>query len=237
LSKPVVLAVVPARAGSKGVPGKNLRKLGGLPLVAWSTRSALKARRVTDVVATSDSRAILAAAAVSERVIRVVRPKALASDKAPILPTYRHAVLEYEKATGRAVDWLVGLEPTTPLRKPEDIDGCVARAVAAKADLAVAVKATSENPYFVQVEPKSKGSAWHRQVKRSRAMRRQDAPPVYTINGAVYVIKRSVLFRIESIYDAAKLAVFEMPWARSVDLDSENDFELAEFLLSRGWTK
>jgi CMP-N-acetylneuraminic acid synthetase len=114
-----------------------------------------------------------------------------------------------------------------------DIDGCLKKAVADGADVLVSVKATSENPYFVLVEPRADDPRWFEQSKKSSATRRQDAPPVYTINGAVYVFTRKALFELDSLYKAARLGVFEMPWERSVDLDSESDFALAEFLVAR----
>lgn len=228
-----VLTVIPARGGSKGVPGKNLKPIAGKPLVAWSVESALAAKSSGTIIVTSDSDDILRAASLSPNVRALKRPAELAQDTTPIFPVYRHAVETIEKETGKPVDYLIGLEPTTPFRSPSDIDACVAKAVELKADVVTTVKHTAENPYFVLVEPRRDDPRWVEQSKKGPFTRRQDAPPVYTINGAVYVFTRAALFAIERLYDAKKLAVVEMPWERSVDIDSASDFELAEFLVSR----
>lgn len=228
-----VLTVIPARAGSKGVPRKNLKLLGGKPLVVWSVEAALAAKSGGTVVVSSDSDEILAAAAISPKVRVLKRPSELAQDATPILPVYRHALEAHEKETGRVVDYLIGLEPTTPFRSPGDIDACVAKAVELGADAVITVKPTAENPYFVLVEPRRDDPRWVEQSKKGPYTRRQDAPPVYTVNGAVYIFTRKTLFGIENLYQAAKLAVVEMPWERSVDIDSPSDFELAEFVAAR----
>lgn len=233
MSEPTVLTVIPARGGSKGVPGKNLRPIAGKPLVVHSVEAALAARGAGRIVVSSDSPEILRTAAVSGRVTALRRPPELAEDTTPILPVYRHAVQEFERESGKTVDYMIGLEPTTPFRLAVDIDGCLEKAVADGADVLVSVKSTSENPYFVLVEPRADDPRWFEQSKKSPATRRQDAPPVYTINGAVYVFTRKALFGLDSLYQAERLGIYEMPWERSVDLDSESDFELAEFLAAR----
>lgn len=228
-----MLTVIPARGGSKGVPGKNLRPIAGKPLVVWSVEAALAARGAGPVTVSSDSAEILATAAVSARVTALRRPPELAQDATPILPVYRHAVEEFERASGKSVDYMIGLEPTTPFRLPSDIEGCLDKAVKDGADVLVSVKATSENPYFVLVEPRKDDPRWFEQSKKSSATRRQDVPPVYTINGAVYVFTRKALFALDSLYQTERLGIYEMPWERSVDLDSESDFALADFLAAR----
>lgn len=233
-AEPVFLAVIPARAGSKGVPGKNIRLLAGRPLIAWTVEAALAARRVTHVAVSSDSEEILAAGAVSDRVLRIRRPDALGRDDTAMLDVYRHAVQEFERQSGRRVDFLVGLQPTSPFRSAEDIDACIERAVDVDAETLVSVRAARENPYFVQIEPDAKDPRWYRQVKKCRVVRRQDLPPVFVVNGAVYVFRREALFARKHLYDARRFGVYEMPWVRSVDLDSEDDFLQAEFLLAKG---
>lgn len=234
MRKPVVLAVIPARGGSTGVPRKNLRKLGGKPLVVHSVEAALKAPGVGHILVTSDSDEILRAANVSKRVILLKRPAELARNDTPMMPVYRHAILSFEALSGLTVDYMVGLEPTAPLRIPADIAGCLARAVKTRADAVESVKASGENPYFVQVEPRRGSALWYDQSKKAPITRRQDAPQVYTLNGAVEVLRRSVVFKTDNIYDVRRLAVYEMPQERSVDLDTETDFVLAEALLSLG---
>lgn len=230
----IFLAVVPARAGSKGVPGKNIRKLAGRPVVAWAVASALRARLVTHIAVSSDGADILAAAAISKRVFLVRRPPALGRDTTAILDVYRQAVLEFERGRSCRVDYVVGLQPTSPFRSPRDIDACIERAVKTRADVIVSAREARENPYFVQIEPDRRDPRWYRQVKRCRVVRRQDLPPVFVVNGAVYVFSRKALFGIKHLYDAKRFGIVPMPWTRSVDLDTEDDFLLAEFLLARG---
>lgn len=233
-AKPEILGVIPARGGSKGVPRKNLKPLAGKPLILHTVEAALKAKTLTSVLVTSDSDEILDTACVSSRVIRLKRPAELAQDDTPSMPVFRHAVLEFEKSAGRQIDYFVALEPPAPLRLPEDIDACVQKALSTNAEVVVSAKAAVENPYFGQVEPKASGSLWHAPVKRSSATRRQDVPPVFTLNGAVYVFTRAALFGLESLNDAQRLGVHEMPCERSVDLENELDFAIAELMIARG---
>jgi len=231
---PIFLAIIAARAGSKGVPGKNLRPLGGKPLVAWSVGAALKARAITHVVVSSDSPQILKAAALSPRVWCLRRPAALSGDRTAIMDVYRHVVVEFERAEGRKVDYVVGLQPPTPFRLVSDIDACVKKAVSQDADVVITVRAATENPYFLQVEARGGDPRWFARVKTSRAVRRQDAPPVFVVNGAVYVWKRKALFDARQLFDSKRLGILEMPEARSLDFDTEDDFLFAEFLLAKG---
>lgn len=229
MNKVRTLAVIAARGGSKGIPGKNLRKLAGQPLVARAVRTALAARGVDRVLVSSDSDAILAAARVHPSVICLKRPAELARDETPMMPVYRHAIEAYEREAGFRITHLVGLQATSPLSLPSDVEGTLRTALKTKADFVVTVKVASENPYFVQVERRRNG--WFEQAKKSLRTRRQDVPVVYTLNGAVDAAPRDVVFRINHVYDARKLAVYEMPQERSIDLDTETDFVIAEALM------
>jgi CMP-N,N'-diacetyllegionaminic acid synthase len=128
-----LLAIIPARGGSKGVPGKNLRSIAGKPLIAWSIEQALAAKSVSEVVVTTDSEDIAEVARQFGASVPFLRPAELATDSAPTEPTMLHALLEMEKGRGR-FDQVLLLQPTSPLRLPGTLDNAFAAFLTAKAD-------------------------------------------------------------------------------------------------------
>jgi CMP-N,N'-diacetyllegionaminic acid synthase len=231
----VILGVIPARGGSKGLPGKNVKLLGGIPLIAHSIRAARGSRRLDDVVVSTDDPAIADAAREAGARVPSLRPAELATDRIPVWPAVRHAVTQWEAGGGGRVDVAVLLQPTSPLRTSADIDACVSRLLDEDAEMCVSVVRPHDSPYFNMVEITPDATPFARACSplMRDASRRQDAPAVYALNGAVYAVRRDVLETLENQFRLERLVVSEMARERSVDIDTLEDFELAEWLLGR----
>lgn len=231
----MILAVIPARGGSKGLPRKNLCLLGGLPLVSHAIRAAKKSRHVDELVVSTDDAVIAEVAAAEGAKVPFLRPAELATNETPTWPVVRHAVEQWEAASGRSVDAVVVLQPTSPLRTEDDIDHCVVKFRDTAADMCVTVVAAHDSPYFNMVEVTPESAPFARACSRLmlKHSRRQDAPPVYALNGAVYVIRASILPTLENQFRLARFAIHEMPRNRSIDIDSADDLEYAEWLVLR----
>jgi N-acylneuraminate cytidylyltransferase len=222
-----VLAIVAARGGSKGVPGKNIRVVGGRPLVVWSIAAAQSSKRVDRVILSSDDQAIIAAAREAGCEVPFVRPPQLATDTASMLDVVHHAV----KECGDGFKWVVLLQATSPLRTAADIDATIDACRDADA------------PACVTVTPSDKSPLWmfYREVDGHMrpvldglpTFRRQDLPPAFTLNGAVYVARISWLADRNSFLSPDTVC-HVMPRERSVDIDTEMDFAITRTLLSEG---
>ena len=232
------LYLIPARAGSKGIPGKNIKPLGGIPLICHTIRQALEAGAdADDVVVSTDGEDI---AEISRRYgasVPFMRPAELAGDRSSSRSVILHA-LDEMKAAGKIYDAVVLLQPTSPFRTPEDIRSAVAAYESAipttntgeMPGMAVSVCEARTNPYYSAFETDEKGFL-HISKGDGRYTRRQDAPPVWEFNGAVYVINPEEL-RKEEIPRLPNIIPVMMPADRSIDLDTAADWQRAEDMLA-----
>ena len=223
-----ILATISARGGSKGVPGKNIRDLGGLPLLAWTIREARRSAYVDRLVVSSDDEGILAVARAHGAETPFVRPAGLARDDTPGVDPVLHAV---EALGADGYDYVVLLQPTSPLRTVEDIDGCIRRCLDHSWPCLISVTEAEKSPYYMftldetaRMSPVISQERYH--------TRRQDLPRVYAPNGAVYVADCAWLAETRS-YLTPDTRAYEMPRERSWDIDELLDFEICELLLRR----
>lgn len=229
-----VLALVPARAGSKGLPDKNIRPLGGKPLLAWPIAAALAARHVDRVIVSTDSAhyADLARAAGAD--VPFLRPAALASDTAPSIDFILHAV-DTLAAAGEHYDYLLLLEPTSPLTEASDIDRALAAlaAQAATADAIVGVSAlVSSHPAFaVRVEGGGR-IAPYAAPSFGQLPRRQDTEPLYSLDGSLYASTVAALRR-ERGFCHARTLPYITPRHKSFEVDDLLDFICIEAIHAR----
>ncbi|WP_407275471.1 cytidylyltransferase domain-containing protein [Halothiobacillus sp. DCM-1] len=222
---PRILAVIPARGGSKGLPGKNIRPLAGKPLIGWTIEAARASRWITRTVVSSEDPEILAVARDYGAETPFIRPAQLAQDDTPGLAVVLHALDALPD-----FDWVVLLQPTSPLRKTEDIDGAIARCLSAAAPACVSVSEAPCIPgWLFQITPDHHLQGFLPETDRPK--RRQDAPMLHTLNGAVYVARTAWLRQSGGFLTDETLA-WPMPVARSVDIDTLLDFRLAEVLLA-----
>ena len=228
-SRPMTIATICARGGSKGLPRKNLLPFGGEPLVAHSVKQALACPLIDGVYVSTDDDEIANVARHYGAEVPYRRPAELASDSAAKIPAIEHLVRHLE-SQGAAIGTIVDLQPTSPLRSQGDLAAAIA--LAGRAELVVTVTEPSHNPYYTLVETNPDGSL--RLSKPADFSRRQDAPAVWGLNGSIYVWSRAGLAHAaDAGFWAVSMLASPMPRERSVDIDDRLDFELAEWFLRR----
>ena len=227
---PVVLGIITARGGSKGLPGKNIRDLVGQPLISYSIQAAQAASSLDRVVVSTDDDEIAAVAKEWGAEIPCMRPAEFAGDEALVYPALSHMAHYLEAQDGYIPDYIMLLQPTSPLRTAEDIDQAIAIAAERNADGVVSLWQAKSHPYWAR-EIDDQGVVKELAHKDGRYSRRQALPNSYTVNGAIYMAKRNVLIEQETFY-TPKTYAYIMPPERSLDIDSAWDFHLVELVLN-----
>lgn len=223
-----ILCTINARGGSKGIPGKNIRELCGLPLIAWSIREARCSAYLDRIIVSSDDEGILAVARAHGAETPFVRPAELARDDTPGVDPVLHAV---EALRPEAYDYVVLLQPTSPLRSVADIDGCIAACLDQAWPCLISVTEAEKSPYYMfQMD---EGGRMSPVIAQERFhTRRQDLPKIYAPNGAVYVARCDWLAQTRSYLTPATRG-YAMPRERSWDVDELLDFEICELILKK----
>jgi CMP-N,N'-diacetyllegionaminic acid synthase len=233
-----VLAIVPARGGSKGLPGKNVRLLAGVPLIGHSLRAAALVPAITRCVVTTDSADIATVARRLGGDVPFVRPAELAADDTPMAPVLRHALAAVEEQEGERYDTVVLLDPTSPARKPGDVIDALDRLRAHAAwDGVVSVSAPTFHPVWVGVRP-----AAHDPERMERyfddgvgVTRRQELRRYLRVNGNFYVWRADFVRRMQSSWmDEGVHGMVEIPESRAFAIDYQYEFDLLEALVAQG---
>jgi N-acylneuraminate cytidylyltransferase len=219
-----ILAVITARGGSKGVPRKNIREVGGKPLIAWTVQAAQKSKYVDRLILSSDDAEIISVAGVFGCDAPFVRSPELAKDDTPSLLVVLDAI---ERVPG--YDYVVLLQPTSPLRGADDIDACIERCFQTGAPASVSVCEVSEPPEWMY-RLTSTGRLSPLITLGAPATRRQDLLPCYMLNGAVYVARADWL-KSRRTFVTDETAACVMPHTRSIDIDSEEDLEKLKMMM------
>lgn len=220
-----ILGLIPARGGSKGIPRKNIRPLGGKPLIAWTTEEAKKSKYIDRLVVSTDDHEIADTARRWGADVPFIRPAELASDTARGIDVVLHALRELPD-----FDAVVLLQPTSPFRSVEDIDYGLEIWASTRGPV-VGLTAASKSPYWMY-QLSDDGRLTELLHKPERASNRQSLPQVYVINGAVYVGSCASLSEIRS-FVTSETRGLQMPRHRSIDLDTEVDWDYAEWILTR----
>ena len=222
-----ILGIIPARGGSKGVPGKNIKPLNGLPLLHYTARAALAAKGLQAVVLSSDDPDIIESAKATGIEVPFVRPAHLAQDDTPTLPVVVH-VLDYYASLGKHFDAVCLLQTTSPMRPPGFIDAAIQKFMDSGADsLITVVEVPHEfNPHWV-FEPNDEGFLKIATGETQIIPRRQMLPPAFIRDGSIYLVKTEILRNQQSFY-GNKIA-----WLRSnpefyLNIDTPKDWLLAE---------
>jgi CMP-N-acetylneuraminic acid synthetase len=226
---PDVVGLITARGGSKGLPRKNIAPLAGKPLMAWTIEAALAARTLRRVIVSTDDEEYAAVAQSWGAEVPFLRPAALATDDSPDIDAIVHA-LDWLVADGDEPQFVVILQPTSPLRLAEDIDAAVTLAVDTAASAVVSVTEAASHPYLT-MRISEDGRLADFVPKPSGYLRRQDLPAVYTLNGAIYLVRSGVLRSDRSKCPPGAHA-YVMPSERSIDIDTAWDLHLADLILS-----
>ena len=224
-----ILGLIPARGGSKRVPGKNLQDVGGRSLLARTIEQANQSCFITRVIVSSDDEVILAhARSAGAEVMR--RPTELAQDDTPGIAPVIHALETLEETFSH----IVLLQPTSPFRTAEDIDKAIGRCLEKDAPACVTVRPVCENPAWMFTL--DDGGAMTPLLHRAIPARSQDLPSCYILNGAVYVAKRQTILEQGGFLVHGTIASI-MPTERSLDIDTLEDLEVARRVAKRGNTK
>jgi len=226
-----ILVIIPARGDSKRLLGKNIKKIGGKPLISYAIEAAKKSGIVDHVVVSTDDRKI---ARISKRYgaeVPFLRPTELAKDTSPTLPVLQHAVRFYENNKNFKPDIVVLIQPTSPLVKSEDVNGTVEKMVSAKVNSCFSGTEISQRPEWMYRMNSMKPELF---IKSDETLKRsQELPRLAIINGSVYSMKYKTLMNDNLVRDPRSISIYIMPKERSADIDDLFDFEFAEFLLKR----
>jgi CMP-N,N'-diacetyllegionaminic acid synthase len=225
-----ILCTINMRGGSKSIPNKNMKLLNGKPLMAYTIEQARQSGLFEHIVVSTDSEAIAEMARSLGAESWFLRPAELATDTAGKVPAIRHAMLEAEKHFGITVDVLVDLDVTSPLRKVTDIQKAFEYFIHEDANILITTTPARKSPYFNMVEVRNGRVVLVKSLANS-ILRRQDSPQVFDINASIYIWKRDHLLRHNSLFDK-KTVHYIMPEERSIDIDTELDFEFVSFLLA-----
>lgn len=228
-----ILGTICCRGGSKGVPGKNIKLLNGKPLIVHSIEAAKGSKYLTDLIISTDDETIIDIASKAGANVPFKRPAELATDTSSKWPVFIHAVNEYERLYGKSIDFIVDMDVTVPLKTSFDIDGAIQMALEDNTvDVVITGYEPERNPYFNMMEIGNDGFAHIVKQTETPIVRRQDAPVVYSLTPAAYVIKKSALFEFEH-WSKAKCKIYPMPRTRAVDIDTEIDFKIVEALIQQ----
>ena len=231
-----VLGIITARGGSKGVPGKNLKLLAGQPLLAYTIDAANNCAALDRVILSTEDEAIAAAGRAMGCEVPFTRPAELSRDDTPHLPVVQHAAAWMRDHANYTFDAVMVLQPTSPLRTSTDIAAAVALLESTGADSVLSV---SEVPVHSHPSRTLRLDASDQAVLfatgepvRKRINRRQDLPPAWVMNGAVYACRTAVLFASEPSLYGDRVVAYRMPHERSSSIDDMDDWAAAERLLA-----
>ena len=222
-----ILAVIPARSGSKRLPNKNILDLNGKPLIAWSIKAGLNSKYVDEVIVSTDDKKIAQIAKKHGAKVPFIRPKELATDTATSFDVVKHAL----NCCGDGFDIVVLLQPTSPLRTNKDIDDALELLINKKAHAVISVCETEHSPLFCNTldDGLSMNGFLNDKLKNKRT---QDLPKYYRINGAIYAVYIEDLLKDKTFFLSDKIYAYIMPQQRSVDIDIKLDLLVAEAILN-----
>lgn len=222
-----ILAVIPARGNSKRLPNKNILILVGKPLIAWSIEAGLKSEYIDKVVVSSDSNEILDISKKNGANI-VKRPSELASDFATSFDAIKHAI----DILDEKFDFVILLQPTSPLRKSEHIDEALELLINKKGDAVISVCETDHSPLWSNTLPKDRSMVnfLKNEVLNKRS---QDLVKYYRLNGAIYICRMEKLLEEKSFFLKDNIYAYKMDRESSVDIDEKIDFQLAELMIEK----
>ena len=224
-----ILGVIPARGGSKGIPKKNLHSLNGKPLITYSIEAGQKSEMLTDLIVSTDCNEIKEISEHYGANVPFIRPKRFAHDRALAIPTIQYAVETYEVVVGHGYDYIIMLQPTAPLRSTEDIDNSLKELIDQKADSIISV-IDVDNYHPMKMKIVRNNLLFDFQEPPTENPPRQSLPKVFIVNGAIYATKRGILMN-NSSFKGVKCLPYFMPMERSINIDNEIDFIVAEYYL------
>lgn len=228
-----VLAIVPARKGSKRLKNKNILPLSNKPLIAWTLDAALQSKYIDNVFVSTDSQLISDIAITYKAQCPLLRPEELSNDTATTNDVITH-VIEYLESQNDIYDYIILLQPTSPLRTTCDIDASIDKIYKMDKDTLVSLSLCAHSPLLINVLPENESLSGF--LKKENNIRSQDMPKYYRINGAIYIFKRSYVGKLSEIYNDKGIA-FISSAGSDIDIDTLQDFEYAEYLINKKASK
>lgn len=231
----MVVGVVPARGGSKGIPGKNTLLISGKPLLAYAVECGLASPSIDHTIVSTDDDKIASIGREYGADVPFMRPAELANDTAPMLPVLQHAIKEAESFYQKQVEFLILLDPTGPLREVADVEHCIELLRTGDCDAVISGNKAHRSPYFNMVTPDGDYMKLANATS-SEVSRRQDSPPVYDLNTVVWAYKRHALTE-EAARIPQKSKLYLVPDERALDIDTPLDLEILELVINRRQTR
>jgi CMP-N-acetylneuraminic acid synthetase len=230
MSKKRFLAIITARGGSKRLPNKNIMLLDDKPLIAHTIKAALDSEYIDDLIVSTDSKAIADVAQSYGANVPFMRPDSLAQDDTTSIDVIIHATNEYEKISGDEYEYIILLQPTSPLRDSSDIDNGIKEMLDKKADAIIGVTPMEHSPLWSNTlnESRSMEGFLKDELKNSRS---QDLPDYFRINGALYVCKKDRLIKEHGFMIKDNIYAHVMSNEHSIDIDTKMDFLIAQTII------
>jgi len=225
-----VVGFIFARAGSKGLPGKNILPIAGKPLIAWSIECALKVSRIERLIVSTDSPEIAKIAKDYGAEVPFMRPSWLATDESSEWDSWKHALNYLMESTGTIPNVMVSLPPVAPLRAPIDIENCLNEYDKGTSDIVISVTESRRSPYFNMVKTLPDEKYGLASPPDSLIHRRQDVPIVYDMTTVCYVANSEFVLSHKSIFEG-RVGAVHVPTERAIDIDTPLDFQVAEYLM------
>ncbi|MBU3181560.1 acylneuraminate cytidylyltransferase family protein [Clostridium psychrophilum] len=221
------LAIIPARAGSKGIPNKNIIAICGKPLIAYTIEAGKKSKYIDEIIVSTDSDIIKGIAEEYGTRVPFLRPNELSNDRAKSIDVVLHA-MEYYKNNNITFDYIILLQPTSPLRTFKNVDEAIEKLIKSNGASLVSVCKTQQNPIFMRSIQNKK----LKEVMRfeGTSFRRQDLPDFYIFNGALYINSYDMLIQQKKFVDADTMP-YIMDKKSSVDIDTMLDVRLVEVIM------
>lgn len=226
------IILICARGGSKGIAKKNIRKLSGKPLIAWSIEQSKLISSSIDTIVSTDSQEIAEISRNYGANIPFIRPNNLSQDNSPEWDVWKHAMDYIFSSYKSKIDGLIVIPPTAPLRSIEDINNCISEFEKNSADAVITVTDPHRNPYFNMVKRDSSGYLSILNQFGKDISRRQDAPAVLDVTTVAYIIKPEFIANGKNLLSGKVKGVY-VPPERAIDIDTMFDFEIAEFLMKK----
>ena len=225
-----LLTIIPARGGSKGIKNKNIKKLCGYPLIAWTILTAKKSKYIKQIVVSTDSKKIANVSRKYGATVPFIRPKKYATDKASSFSILKHAI-NFFNSKNINFDYVILLEPTSPLRQVEDIDNCIKKVLRKKIDTMVSVtKVICQHPRFIYSINKKNILVPYITNNDNLYMRRQDIDPLYYLEGSIYLSRIKTLMEKKTFYHNKTVAYKIEKW-KSLEIDDIDDFNFAKYYI------
>jgi CMP-N,N'-diacetyllegionaminic acid synthase len=234
MQKPTYLGIIPARGGSKRLPKKNIKLINGKPLIAWTIQAANDSKSLTDMIVSTDSKDISDVAKKWGANVPYMRDSSIAGDMSPSSQCIEEAIHKMKELYSKKFEYVVVLQPTSPCRNGRDIDSAISMLESKNADCVISVMQTDHpSDWTFDLKGDLSLAEFFKARNREVLSRSQDLPASYTLNGAIYICRTESFLENKSLFLESNSYAYTMDRESSVDIDSQFDFDFAEFLMEK----